>query len=125
MARILLVEDNAMNRDVLSRRLQRRGHEVAVAVDGAQGVEAARTQQPDLILLDMSLPIIDGWEAAQRLKADPLTRAIQVIALTAYAMAGDEQRALEAGCDDFDTKPVEFDRLLGKIQALLQKRASS
>jgi two-component system cell cycle response regulator DivK len=122
MARILLVEDNEMNRDMLSRRLERKGHEVLLAVDGAQGVDMARTQAPDIILMDMSLPILDGHEATRQLKADDQTRGIPVIALTAHAMAGDEQKAREAGCDDYDTKPVELTRLLGKIEALLPKK---
>ena len=119
MARILLVEDNEMNRDMLSRRLERKGHTVTCAVDGREGLELARAQKPDLILMDMSLPVLDGWEATRQLKADAATKAIPVIALTAHAMASDEQRAREAGCDDFDTKPVEFARLLAKIQACL------
>ena len=125
MARILLVEDNEMNRDMLSRRLQRRGYEVVIAVDGGQGVALAQTERPDLILMDMSLPVLDGWEATRQLKADPETSGIPVIALTAHAMAGDQQKALEAGCDDYDTKPVELPRLLGKIEALLARKASS
>ncbi len=119
MAKILLVEDNEMNRDMLSRRLQRKGYEVVLAVDGQSGVEAAQTQAPDLILIDMSLPVLDGWEATRRLKAGPITGHIPVIALTAHAMSGDREKALEAGCDDYDTKPVELSRLLGKIEALL------
>jgi two-component system cell cycle response regulator DivK len=119
MPRLLLVEDNEENRDGLSRHLRRKGFEVLVAVDGQQGVEAARTGAPDLILMDMSLPVLDGWEATRRLKAAPDTRHIPVIALTAHAMAGDREKALQAGCDEYDTKPVEFVRLLGKIQALL------
>ena len=119
MPKILLVEDNEMNRDMLSRRLQRRGHEVVVATDGEQGVAMARAESPALVLMDMSLPGIDGWEATRRLKADAATRATPVIALTAHAMAGDREKCLAAGCDDFDTKPVDFERLLGKIQALL------
>jgi CheY-like chemotaxis protein len=119
MAKILLVEDNEMNRDMLSRRLQRRGHEVVVATDGEQGVAMARAESPALVLMDMSLPGIDGWEATRQLKADAATRATPVIALTAHAMAGDREKCLAAGCDDFDTKPVDFERLLGKIQALL------
>jgi two-component system, cell cycle response regulator DivK len=119
MAKILLVEDNEMNRDMLSRRLQRRGHDVVVAVDGAQGLEVARRETPGLILMDMSLPGIDGWEASRQLKADPVTSAIPIIALTAHAMSNDRERALEAGCDDYDTKPVELPRLLSKIEALL------
>ena len=119
MARILLVEDNEMNRDMLSRRLVKRGHEVTIAVDGKQGVELANSAAPEIILLDMSLPVMDGWEAARRLKAEPDTRDIPIIALTAHAMAGDREKCLEAGCDDYDTKPVEFKRLLSKIDALL------
>ncbi|HHQ47542.1 MAG TPA: response regulator [Acidobacteria bacterium] len=120
MARILLVEDNEMNRDMLSRRLAKRGHEVLIAVDGRQGVELAAAERPEIILLDMSLPVMDGWEAARRLKTDPATSTIPVIALTAHAMAGDRERCLEAGADDYDTKPVDFKRLLGKIRALLE-----
>ena len=119
MPRLLLVEDNEENRDGLSRHLRRKGFEVLVAVDGRQGVEAARTAAPDLILMDMSLPVLDGWEATRQLKAAPETRHIPVIALTAHAMAGDREKALQAGCDEYDTKPVEFARLLGKIQAFL------
>ena len=119
MAKILLVEDNEMNRDMLSRRLQRRGHDVLNAADGAVGLELARSEQPGLILMDMSLPVIDGWEATRQLKADPATSAIPIIALTAHAMSEDRERALAAGCDDYDTKPVEFGRLVGKIDALL------
>ena len=121
MTKILLVEDNEMNRDMLSRRLIRSGYEVVLAVDGEQGVALAASG-PELVLMDMSLPVLDGWEATRRLKADPATREIPVIALTAHAMAGDEKKAREAGCDDFDTKPVEFARLLSKIEGLLQKR---
>ena len=117
--KILLVEDNEMNRDMLSRRLQRRGYEVVTAVDGETGLAMTRSEAPALVLMDMSLPGVDGWEATRQLKADPATRAIPVIALTAHAMAGDREKALAAGCDDFDTKPIELDRLLGKIQALL------
>ena len=119
VAKILLVEDNEMNRDMLSRRLQRKGYEVLIAVDGAEGVEMAHAQSPDLILMDMSLPVLDGWEATRRLKGAADTAAIPVIALTAHAMAADRDKAMEAGCDDYDTKPVELDRLLGKIEALL------
>jgi len=119
MAKILLVEDNEMNRDMLSRRLQRRGYEVVLAIDGQSGVEMAQTEAPDLVLMDMSLPTLDGWEATRRLKADAATQHIPVIALTAHAMSGDREKALEAGCDDYDTKPVEFPRLLGKIEAQL------
>jgi CheY-like chemotaxis protein len=125
MAKILLVEDNEMNRDMLSRRLERKGHSMLIAVDGQQGVDMARTEIPDLILLDMSLPVIDGWEAARRIKAEPVSKDIPVIALTAHAMSGDKEKALQAGCDDYDTKPVELPRLLGKIQALLDKRAAA
>jgi CheY-like chemotaxis protein len=119
MARILLVEDNEMNRDMLSRRLARRGHEVLLAADGAEGLATAGRERPDVILLDMSLPVLDGWEAARRLKAGAETRSIPVIALTAHAMAGDRERALTAGCDDYDVKPVELERLIAKIDALL------
>jgi two-component system, cell cycle response regulator DivK len=119
MAKILLVEDNEMNRDMLSRRLQRRGHEVLVAADGADGVAKARAEVPGLILMDMSLPVLDGWEATRQIKADPATSGIPIIALTAHAMSEDRERAISAGCDDYDTKPVEFPRLIGKIDALL------
>ena len=119
MPTILLVEDNELNRDMLSRRLERRGFTVVLAVDGAQGVELATSAAPDLILMDMSLPVLDGWEATRRLKAAPATRHIPVIALTAHAMSSDRGKALEAGCDDYDTKPVELPRLLKKIEALL------
>ena len=119
MAKILIVEDNEMNRDMLSRRLIRRGYEVVMAVDGEEGVTAAKSECPDLILMDMSLPVIDGWEATRRLKAEPQTRGIPVIGLTAHAMAGDREKVIDAGCDDYDTKPVELPRLLQKIEALL------
>ncbi|MCL4785869.1 MAG: response regulator [Verrucomicrobia bacterium] len=119
MARILLVEDNEMNRDMLSRRLERKGYAVTCAVNGQEGVAKARTELPDLILMDMSLPVLDGWQATLQLKTDAATRAIPVIALTAHAMAEDEKKAREAGCDDYDTKPVELERLLGKIEKLL------
>ncbi|HET7250832.1 MAG: response regulator [Acidobacteriota bacterium] len=119
MPRILLVEDNEMNRDMLSRRLQRKGFEVAMAVDGRQGVEMARAGGYDLILMDMSLPEIDGWEATRQLRAAPETQVVPIIGLTAHAMAGDREKALEAGCNDYDTKPVELPRLLAKIEALL------
>jgi two-component system cell cycle response regulator DivK len=122
MARILLVEDNDMNRDMLSRRLQRKGHEVLLAADGMQAILMAESEAPDLILLDMSLPVIDGWEATRQLKAMPTMRNVPIIALTAHAMSGDREKALEAGCDDYDTKPIELPRLLEKIAALLQKR---
>jgi CheY-like chemotaxis protein len=120
MAKLLLVEDNEMNRDMLSRRLLRRGYEVAIAVDGAQGVEMARTERPDLVLMDLSLPVIDGWEATRRIKAGQDTKHLPVIGLTAHAMAGDREKALEAGCDDYDTKPIELERLLQKVEALIQ-----
>ena len=120
MPKILLVEDNEMNRDMLSRRLQRRGYQVVLALDGQSGVEMTQTEAPDLVLMDMSLPVLDGWEAARRLKADAVTRHIPVIALTAHAMSSDREKALEAGCDDYDTKPVELPRLLAKIDALLR-----
>jgi two-component system cell cycle response regulator DivK len=121
LSKILLVEDNEMNRDMLSRRLLRNGYQVVLAVDGGEGLAMARAESPDLILMDMSLPVLDGWEATRQLKSEPRTREIPVIALTAHAMAGDRQKALMAGCDDFDTKPVELPRLLTKIEALLQK----
>ena len=124
MARILLVEDNEMNRDMLSRRLVRNGHEVSIAIDGQQGVDMAISLRPDLILMDMSLPVIDGWEATRQIRANDVTRKIPVIALTAHAMAGDREKAMEAGCDDYDTKPVEMERLLGKIAALLATKAA-
>ncbi|UZR28283.1 response regulator [Methylococcus mesophilus] len=122
MAKILLVEDNEMNRDMLSRRLLRRGYELVIAVDGAEGVAVAQAELPDVVLMDMSLPVMDGWEATRKLKAEDATRGIPVIALTAHAMSGDRDKAIEAGCDDYDTKPVEFDRLLAKIEALLAPR---
>jgi len=117
--KLLLVEDNEMNRDMLSRRLLRRGYQIVMAVDGGQGVEMAGSELPDLILMDMSLPVIDGWEATRRIKAAEATRHIPIIGLTAHAMAGDREKAIEAGCNDYDTKPVELDRLIGKIEALL------
>ena len=120
MSRILIVEDNEMNRDMLSRRLERRGYQVILAMDGRRGLAVARSESPDLILMDMSLPEIDGWEVARRLKSDDTTRSIPVIALTAHAMTSDRQKALEAGRDDYDTKPVEFERLLTKIQTMLR-----
>jgi two-component system, cell cycle response regulator DivK len=122
MAKILIVEDNEMNRDMLSRRLARRGYQIVMAVDGEDGIAAARREDPDLILMDMSLPVIDGWEATRRLKADADMRSIPVIGLTAHAMAGDRDKAIAAGCDDYDTKPVELPRLLQKIEALLGRR---
>ena len=119
MIRILLVEDNEMNRDMLSRRLERKEFEVIIAVDGQAGINMAASEAPDLILMDLSLPVIDGWEATRQIKANAATQSIPVIALTAHAMAGDEEKALQAGCDDYDTKPVNFQRLLGKIETLL------
>ena len=119
MAKILLVEDNEMNRDMLSRRLTKRGYDVVMAIDGQAGVDSAREEQPDLILLDMSLPVLDGWAAASILKEDDSTARIPIIALTAHALAGDREKALEAGCEDYDTKPVDLERLLGKMEALL------
>jgi CheY-like chemotaxis protein len=119
MAKILLVEDNEMNRDMLSRRLIKKGFEVVMAFDGQKGLEMASSENPDIILLDMSLPIMDGWEVARNLKADDALKAIPVIALTAHAMAGDREKTLEAGCDEYDTKPIEFKRLLGKINDMI------
>ncbi len=124
MSKILLVEDNETNRDMLSRRLVRRGYEVILAVDGESGLEMAASQSPDLILMDMSLPLLDGWEATRRLKAGTVTRLIPVIALTAHAMSSDRDKAIEAGCDDYDTKPVELPRLLKKIEAVLSDAAA-
>src|ERR1041385_6825448 len=120
MAKLLLVEDNEMNRDMLSRRLERKGYQVVMALDGEQAVALAQSENPALILMDMSLPVLDGWEATRRLKAAAPTKAIPIIALTAHAMASDEQKAREAGCDEFDTKPIELPRLLGKMEALLK-----
>lgn len=119
MAKVLVVEDNEMNRDMLARRLARKGYEVSIAIDGQQGVLMALAEVPDLVLLDMSLPLLDGWEVARRIKADAITQHIPIIALTAHAMAGDREKCLAAGCNDYDTKPVELPRLLGKMQALL------
>jgi CheY-like chemotaxis protein len=119
MAKILLVEDNEMNRDMLARRLARRGYQVVVALDGAEGLQLAEAETPDLILMDMSLPVVDGWEATRQLKAQPATQAIPIIALTAHAMSGDREKAMAVGCNDYDTKPIEFARLMDKIQALL------
>jgi len=119
MSKILLVEDNEMNRDMLSRRLARKEFEVVIATDGRQGIDMATSESPDLILMDLSLPVIDGWEATRQIKADPVTQQIPVIALTAHAMEGDEQKALEAGCDDYDTKPINLNRLLEKIEKFL------
>jgi len=120
MAKILLVEDNEMNRDMLSRRLKRKGHEVIIAVDGGEGVELASRTLPDIILMDMGLPVLDGWQATRKIKANAATAHIPVIALTAHAIAGDREKCIEAGCDDYDTKPVEFPRLLAKINTLLK-----
>ena len=125
MPKILLVEDNEMNRDMLSRRLIRKGYEVVIAVDGNEGVAKAQAQSPDLILMDMSLPVLDGWEATRILKTFPATETIPIIALTAHAMAGDRDKALAAGCNDYDTKPVEFSRLMGKIEALLPNKGQA
>ena len=125
MPRILLVEDNEMNRDMLSRRLARKKYEVLIAVDGKEGVEMATSEAPDLILMDMSLPVVDGWEATRRIKANSETEAIPVIALTAHAMSGDREKSLEAGCDDYDTKPIELPRLLGKMETLLNENEAA
>jgi two-component system, cell cycle response regulator DivK len=119
MTKVLLVEDNEMNRDMLSRRLTRRGFQVVFAVDGQQGVDLARSERPDIILMDMSLPVLDGWEATRRVKSDEATRTVPVIGLTAHAMSGDREKAIAAGCDDYDTKPVELERLIGKIERLV------
>lgn len=122
--KILLVEDNEMNRDMLSRRLQRRGHEVLIAMDGAEALRVAGEAQPELVLMDLSLPVMDGWEATGRMKANPQTASIPIIALTAHAMDADRERALAAGCDDFDTKPIDMERLTGKIAALVPDGAT-
>jgi CheY-like chemotaxis protein len=119
MTRVLLVDDDEMSRDMLSRRLIRRGFEVIFAVDGKQGVEAARREKPDIILMDMGLPVMDGWEATRCIKSDDATRGVSVIGLSARTMSGDRDKAIEAGCDDYDIKPIEFDRLIGKIERLL------
>lgn len=121
MPKILLVEDDELNRDMLSRRLERRGYQVVIALDGEQAVAMARSEAPDMILMDMSLPVLDGWEATRQLRAASETRTVPIIALTAHAMVGDRERAIEAGCDDYDTKPVEFQRLLEKIKVMLGK----
>ena len=121
MTKVLLVEDNEMNRDMLSRRLTRRGFQVVCAMDGQQGVDLTRSEKPDIILMDMSLPVMDGWEATRRVKSDAATRNVPVIGLTSHAMSGDREKAIEAGCDDYDTKPVELDRLIGKIERLVAK----
>jgi CheY-like chemotaxis protein len=125
MPKILLVEDNEMNRDMLSRRLQRKGYEVVMATDGQQAVTMASSESPALILMDMSLPVFDGWEATRRIKAAPETKSIPVIALTAHAMTGDREKSMEAGCDDYDTKPIELPRLLEKMEALLNRKPPS
>lgn len=122
--KILLVEDNEMNRDMLSRRLSRKGHVVVMAVDGQEGVDLARSEAPDIVLMDLSLPVLDGWEATRRIKADAATADIPVIVLTAHAMDGDREKALETGCDDYDTKPVDLPRLLSKIESLTKSSAS-
>ena len=121
MVKILLVEDNEMNRDMLSRRLIRKNFEVVIAIDGTEGVEMSRSEAPDIILMDMSLPVLDGWQATEKIKANPQTNNIPVLAMTAHAMTGDREKCLQAGCDDYDTKPIEFTRLLGKIKNLIGK----
>ena len=125
MQKILVVEDNELNRDMVGRRLERRGYEVVVAVDGQEGVDMAHSENPDLILMDLSLPVLNGWEATRQLKQDTKTNGIPIIALTAHAMASDRESAIEAGCDDYDTKPLEFSRLIGKIHALLPEDSSN
>ena len=125
MAKLLLVEDNEMNRDMLSRRLMRRGYEVAIAIDGAEGLAMAQSEHPDLVLMDMSLPVMDGWEATRQIKAAEGTRHLPVLGLTANAMAGDREKALDAGCDDYDTKPVDLERLLKKIEDLLARSTTA
>ena len=121
MPRILIVEDNEENRDALSRRLKRRGYDVVTAADGQQGVDMTRAERPDLILMDMNMPVLDGWQATRQLRADDATKDLPVIGLTAHAMAGDREKALEAGCTDYHTKPVDFPRLMGQIEELLKK----
>lgn len=123
MPKILLVEDNELNRDMLTRRLTKRGYAVSIAVDGIEGIAMTRSTLPDLVIMDMNLPLMDGWTATAEIKADPVTRHIPVIGLSAHAMAGDRERAMESGCDDYDTKPIELDRLLGKIEAMLGRTA--
>jgi two-component system cell cycle response regulator DivK len=125
VAKLLLVEDNEMNRDMLSRRLTRRGYEVAIAIDGAEGLAMAQSEHPDLVLMDMSLPVMDGWEATRQIKAAEGTRHLPVLGLTANAMAGDREKALDAGCDDYDTKPVDLERLLKKIEDLLSRTTAA
>jgi CheY-like chemotaxis protein len=122
MAKVLLIEDNEMNRDMLSRRLTKRGYSVVMAIDGQQGIDMAVSEKPDIILLDMSLPVVDGWDAAKQIKANPVSAGVPLVALTAHAMAADRERAMSAGCDDFDTKPVELPRLLGKMETLLKAK---
>lgn len=124
-AKILIVEDNELNRDMLSRRLKRNGYEVIVAVDGQEGINLATSTAPEIILMDMSLPVIDGWQATQQIKTNPKTKEIPIIALTAHAMIGDREKALKAGCDDYDTKPIEIERLLEKIERLINLKKSS
>ncbi len=121
MAKILVVEDNEMNRDMLSRRLQRKGYEVVLATNGAEGVEMTLSERPDLILMDMSLPVLDGWQATRQIKTNPETQTIPIVALTAHALAGDREKSIQAGCDEYETKPVDFPRLLGKIKSFLEK----
>lgn len=121
MAKILVVEDNEMNRDMLSRRLQRKGYEVVLASNGAEGVEIALSERPDLILMDMSLPVLDGWQATRQIKTNPETQTIPIVALTAHALAGDREKSIQAGCDEYETKPVDFPRLIGKIKSFLEK----
>jgi len=123
MPRILLIEDNEMNRDMLSRRLERKGYETIIAVDGQEGVEKTESEKPDLVLMDMSLPVLDGWEATRKLKSNSVTQNIPIIGLSAHAMSGDREKAIEAGCDDYDTKPVELPRLLEKIETLLNSQS--
>lgn len=123
MAKILLVEDNEMNRDMLSRRLGRKGHQVVIAIDGAQGVSMAESEHPDIILMDMSLPVLDGWQATRQIKSAPLTSTIPIIALTAHALAGDRDKSIAAGCDEYETKPIDFPRLLAKIDLFLTREA--
>ena len=125
MAKILLVEDNEMNRDMLSRRLKRRGFDMVIAIDGQEGLEMASQESPDLVLLDLSLPKVDGWDVARQLKADATTSGIPIIALTAHAMAGDRERAMEVGCDEYDTKPIDMNRLLEKINTMLETHTAS
>jgi two-component system, cell cycle response regulator DivK len=122
MVKVLLIEDNEMNRDMLSRRLTKRGYEVVMAIDGQQGIDMSVSEKPELILLDMSLPVVDGWDAAKQIKANEISKPVPLIALTAHAMAADKERALSAGCDDFDTKPVELPRLLAKMETLLKAK---